>query len=62
MAGHRRDPAAPKPVAEFAGIYVHPVVLGAGNPLFRPGTGLRLALTGSRQFANGVLLLRYEPG
>jgi dihydrofolate reductase len=41
-------------------IYVHPAVIGAGNPLFRPGTTLRLALDGSRQFANGVVLLRYR--
>ena len=42
-------------------IYVHPTVIGAGNPLFRPGTNLRLALTDSRRFANGVVLLRYRP-
>ena len=39
-------------------IYVHPTVIGAGNPLFRPGTNLRLALIDSRRFANGVVLLR----
>ncbi|GAA3197639.1 dihydrofolate reductase family protein [Dactylosporangium siamense] len=42
-------------------IYVHPAVIGAGNPLFRPGTTLDLTLTGTRQFANGVVLLRYRP-
>ncbi len=40
-------------------LYVHPTVIGAGNPLFRPGTTLSLSLTESRQFANGVVLLRY---
>ena len=42
-------------------IYVHPTVIGAGNPLFRPGTNLRLRLTDTRQFTNGVVQLRYEP-
>ncbi|MET7424568.1 dihydrofolate reductase family protein [Dactylosporangium sp. NPDC005555] len=40
-------------------LYVHPAVLGAGHPLFRPGTSLRLRLLESRPFANGVVLLRY---
>ncbi|GAA1575106.1 dihydrofolate reductase family protein [Dactylosporangium maewongense] len=40
-------------------IYVHPAVIGAGNPLFHPGTSLRLRLTESRPFTNGVVLLRY---
>lgn len=42
-------------------IYVHPVLLGRGRPLFRPADlrlGLRLAE--SRAFGNGVVLLRYE--
>jgi dihydrofolate reductase len=41
-------------------IYVHPVVIGRGKPLFRPGdarTALQLAET--RTFGNGVVLLRY---
>lgn len=42
-------------------IYVHPVILGRGRPLFpasdRP-IGLRLIET--REFGNGVVLLRYE--
>ena len=42
-------------------IYVHPTVIGGGNPLFRPGTTLRLELTGTQRFANGVVLLRYRP-
>lgn len=41
-------------------IYVHPVAIGAGTPLFPPGertTKLRLA--GTRTFESGVVLLRY---
>ncbi|MFD7494356.1 dihydrofolate reductase family protein [Streptomyces sp. NPDC059832] len=42
-------------------VYVHPVVLGRGKPLFPASavrTGLRLA--GTREFGNGVVLLRYD--
>lgn len=42
-------------------IVVHPVVLGGGKPVFRPGTerrGLRLAE--SRSFDGGPVLLRYD--
>jgi dihydrofolate reductase len=42
-------------------IYVHPVLLGRGNRLFRPSqaaVSLRLAQT--HAFSNGVVLLRYE--
>ena len=42
-------------------IYVHPVLIGHGKPLFHPSdtkTALRLAET--RTFGNGVVLLRYE--
>jgi dihydrofolate reductase len=45
-------------------LYVHPVVLGRGRPLFPPSdvrTDLQVAET--RTFGNGVVLLRYErPG
>lgn len=42
-------------------IYVNPVVVGAGTPLFRPGTDLTaLRLTETRSFGNGVVLLRYQ--
>jgi len=43
-------------------LYVHPVVLGKGKPLFAPEdtwTGLRLVGTGT--FGSGVVLLRYQP-
>lgn len=46
-------------------VYVHPVLLGRGRPLFRqpasgplPRTGLRLL--GTRTFGNGVVLLHHE--
>jgi dihydrofolate reductase len=42
-------------------IYVHPIILGRGKPLFAPSdarTDLRLVET--RAFGNGVVLLRYE--
>jgi dihydrofolate reductase len=47
-------------VDEFR-IYVHPVLIGRGKPLFPDSealTGLRLVET--REFGNGVVLLRYE--
>jgi dihydrofolate reductase len=42
-------------------IYVHPIVIGAGKPLF-PGSGPRvnLRLLETRTFGNGVLLLHYR--
>ena len=41
-------------------VYVHPVVLGAGVPLFAPADGpLRLDLVDTRRFGNGVVLLHY---
>lgn len=51
-AGHR--------VAPLTRLYVHPVVLGRGRPLF-PSEGTRRGLTllGSRTFGNGVVLLHY---
>jgi dihydrofolate reductase len=43
-------------------IYVHPVLIGRGKPLFAPShrrTPLRLVE--SRPFGNGVVLARYQP-
>jgi dihydrofolate reductase len=41
-------------------LYVQPVVLGAGHPLFPPSdTRLPLSLVETRPFGNGVVLLRY---
>jgi dihydrofolate reductase len=42
-------------------IYVHPVVIGRGRPLFeRSDAQIDLRLAGTRTFGNGVVLLRYE--
>ena len=42
-------------------LYVHPVVLGTGRPLFpSPGPKRDLRLAGTLAFGNGVVLLRYE--
>lgn len=47
-------------VDEFK-VYVHPVLLGRGKPLFPVSdTRIPLRLTESRTFGNGVVLLRYE--
>ncbi|MER8186032.1 dihydrofolate reductase family protein [Kitasatospora sp. NPDC094015] len=47
-------------VDEFR-LYVHPVVLGAGRPLFRgSGTRVDLRLVETRTFGNGVVLLRHR--
>ena len=41
-------------------IYVHPVLVGAGTPLFKDAEGLTsLELLQTRTFGNGVVLLRY---
>jgi dihydrofolate reductase len=40
-------------------IYVHPVVIGRGKPLF-PDIRLDLQLIDSRAFGNGVVLLHYR--
>lgn len=44
-------------------LYVHPVVLGRGRPLFQDEeTKLDLRLEETRTFSNGVVLLRYRVG
>jgi bile acid-coenzyme A ligase len=41
-------------------IYVHPVLIGRGKPLFRPSDKrVNLRLVEARTFGNGVVLLRY---
>jgi dihydrofolate reductase len=43
-------------------IWVCPVVLGPGKPLFEPNARpIRMALLGVRQFRSGGVLLRYRP-
>jgi dihydrofolate reductase len=47
-------------VDEFR-IYVHPVLIGQGRPLFRPSDAkVDLRLVETRRFGNGVVLLRYQ--
>ena len=42
-------------------IYVHPVVIGGGKPLFPQGTNMTaLRFAEARTFGNGVTLLRYQ--
>lgn len=40
-------------------IYVHPVAIGRGKPLFPPDARITLRLEETRRFGNGVVLLRY---
>jgi dihydrofolate reductase len=43
-------------------LYVHPIVIGRGKPLFQPSdTKINLRLAETRTFGNGVVLLRYQP-
>jgi dihydrofolate reductase len=42
-------------------IYVHPVVIGRGKPMFTPSdTKAQVRLVETRTFGNGVVLLQYE--
>jgi dihydrofolate reductase len=42
-------------------IYVHPVVIGRGKPMFTPSdVTFDLRSVETRTFGNGVVLLRYE--
>jgi dihydrofolate reductase len=41
-------------------LYVHPVVIGQGNPLFPPDARMHLRLSETRTFGSGVVLLRYQ--
>jgi dihydrofolate reductase len=40
-------------------LYVHPVVLGGGKPMFPPNVRLDFELAASRTFDGGVVMLRY---
>ena len=41
-------------------LYIHPVLVGRGNPLFKSSDSMaQLRLLESRAFTNGVALLRY---
>ena len=42
-------------------LYVHPIVIGKGKPLFPASdTKIALRLAGTQTFGNGVVLLRYQ--
>lgn len=41
-------------------IYIHPVILGRGRPLFRSGEEIKLRLAETQAFGNGVVRLRYQ--
>ncbi|MGZ4431426.1 MAG: dihydrofolate reductase family protein, partial [Gaiellales bacterium] len=41
-------------------LYIHPVVIGRGKPLFQPDVRITLQLAEARTFGNGVVLLRYR--
>ena len=44
-------------------LYVHPVVLGGGKPMFyQQPQAFRLKLLETRRFGSGVVLLRYQSG
>jgi dihydrofolate reductase len=40
-------------------LYVHPIVIGRGKPLFPSDVRIDLQLAETRAFGNGVVLLRY---
>lgn len=43
-------------------VYVHPVVIGQGTPMFQPqDVQVPLELVGTRTFGNGVVLLQHRP-
>lgn len=41
-------------------IYVHPIVIGQGKPLFQPSDTKILRLAETRTFGSAVVLLRYQ--
>jgi riboflavin biosynthesis pyrimidine reductase len=42
-------------------VYVHPVLIGRGNSMFKPSDiKINLRLDETRTFGNGVVLLRYR--
>lgn len=43
-------------------LYLHPVAIGAGKPLFPPGRHVDLRLVESQPLSNGVVRLRYDTG
>jgi len=41
-------------------LFVTPIIVGGGTPVFPEGARVKLALTAERRFANGVVYLRYQ--
>jgi len=41
-------------------LYINPIIVGGGNPVFPTGLRLPLALLDERRFGNGVTFLRYR--
>ena len=57
----RNGPPAVRKVIDEYRLYVHPVLIGRGRPLFEPADALTaLRLAEARHFGNGVVLLRDE--
>lgn len=42
-------------------LWVHPVLVGSGTPLFREGAKTELRLVGTKTTRTGVVILTYEP-
>lgn len=43
-------------------VFVHPIILGAGVPLFPKGREIALEARGTKMFSSGLVMLRYVPG
>ncbi len=43
-------------------VFVHPIILGGGVPLFRRGKEKALEARGAKMFGSGLVMLRYVPG
>jgi dihydrofolate reductase len=52
-------PAFEAALFDLIELYVYPVVLGSGKPVFPPGVGLDLRLADTRSFDNGSVYLAY---
>lgn len=41
-------------------VFVHPIILGRGVPLFRPGKEAALEAVAAKKFGSGLILLKYR--